>query len=227
MKFITKLQCELANYKWACHKFCRHHRTKCPFSRFSAEVCVWEGVLSNLKEHILEEHSENSSDYFKSGDTSELHFKNVNTFIHFRGIINAKGELFYLVCEVNSDTFSFAMVNARLKSETRNVRYRLTLRSENGDEIISICKKTSDFHQEIEEILRPGECVKIPLNYLRKFIVGHVLKCELEFTDRESESFDTRMQNEDGHIPWPTFSPRRSNVCFTAEDIYDYQPTTS
>ena len=99
--------------------------------------------------------------------------------------------LFFVLWEIRDDNFLCAARYVGTKKEAADYKYRFTIATSSGMDIISMCFIAQSFLNDIENILQPGECVTLHYGTVAKFLdAKSTLTCEMEVYKVDSGTID-------------------------------------
>jgi E3 ubiquitin-protein ligase SIAH1 len=147
------------------HTVCLYGKIRCPFK--SEWNCSWNGLKSDLKEHVKEAHPlsfhQNSrlrSDRFKGRSKS---------------LMCCLGQLFLHYKRVQDDRMYCAVQLIGTSSEASKYKCEFTLLAANGVERISKTFFVRGYSEEFETIFNSGKCLCLDEAVVRHFIVENKL----------------------------------------------------
>ncbi|PSN42266.1 hypothetical protein C0J52_20416 [Blattella germanica] len=153
---------------------------KCPFAQISNEDCSWNGKLKNMKKHIRNFH-----DHPRDAHSSEGSFNVILTSLsqsrHYRKAQFVNDEVFYITWEIKDGNFYCAVLNIGSQSNASNFSYQFSLSSKNESKKISMIFPMKSIEEDLERILKPGQCVLLHYETVLEFLDTHNhLSCEFE-----------------------------------------------
>jgi hypothetical protein len=151
-------------------KKCSIGNYKCPFSTTSNFSCSPYCRLDDLKRHVLRDHDgSNLDDYGHSRFYSRLRPMTPNG--SFAKALVVFGELFYAVWRVKEGQLRCTVMYIGPENNCSNYTYRFTVTSSNKGETISMCLVTQSYTENLDDVLKPGNCIAISYDIIQRFLV--------------------------------------------------------
>jgi hypothetical protein len=146
------------------HDVCVYGKIKCPFHIIN--LCSWNGLKINLKEHAKQAHSKNiiNEPTFRSSTLSTA----VAIVSHF-------GELFTYHKEKKDGRYYCAVQLIGSSSEAPKYKCEFTLLAANGIEMISKIFLVRSHSEDFETIFNSGKCLCLDEVTVKNFLVGNNL----------------------------------------------------
>ncbi|PNF30038.1 hypothetical protein B7P43_G05840 [Cryptotermes secundus] len=157
---------------------CPYRNHTCPYRKISKEDCFWAGPLPELKTHVQEMHN-SPGDHVELDGPFKTVLRNISETSSFRQTIFTLNEIFYIIWEVRDDIFYCVSFHIGPKKNSSKFKYRFRVSKRRGGESISYSLKTSSFMDDVEEIIKGGDCVAIHYRSVEKFIKNGVLPFEI------------------------------------------------
>lgn len=152
---------------------CAYAPYTCPFA--NEKSCDWGDLYSNLKEHLLEKHS----DYVtEQNDATDLVMETGIRGLQERKFVFAYDEIFYTyiyILQNNCCYFSVRYIGA--PENASKYGYKICFSKSNSIENIVVSQVTSSI---AEDIFAPGKGIMLPCDLLKRFIVSGKLPYTLE-----------------------------------------------
>jgi hypothetical protein len=171
---------------------------KCPFSKISRTCCAWCCPLADLKRHVLRDHRGNSLDIY-GGGSFYSHLSPLTPTASMSKALVVFGELFYAVWKVIEGDFCCTVIYVGPEKDCTNFSFRFTITARNKIETISTCLITRSYSENVEEVLKPGNCIAIHYDTIEKFFAGeNKLPFQLEIS-RLGRSDNGSSHDENDH----------------------------
>lgn len=155
---------------------CLYEKRMCPFTKLSGVSCIWNGVLSQVVDHVRCDHgcqTQNSLGIFV------LKLETLCASKHYTQAVFAFGELFFIFWEIKECHVHFAVFHAGPKTATEDFMYKFSVKRDN--EKISMRAICHSYLQETSTVLQPGECVVLPYGTVLKYLSKNSdLSCEIK-----------------------------------------------
>ena len=87
------------------------------------------------------------------------------------------------------------------------MKYKISFRTENGEEIVFIFKRIKDFYRDFQYKVYDGETVTLDMKSVGNFLVDNVLKAEIEFSNGDQD-LGSRMKVYTRVKGIPIFTPK-------------------
>jgi hypothetical protein len=112
------------------------------------------------------------------------------------------GELFYAVWKVLEGDFCCTVIYVGPESNSSKFSFRFTITAKNKIETISTCLITRSYNENVDEVLKPGNCIAIHYDTVEKFFAGeNKLPFQLEISRLGTSDNGLRHNNEDIFVP--------------------------
>jgi hypothetical protein len=163
---------------------CSYKKRKCPFAKISKDTCRWTGIMSNVENHVRQEHSgetRNVTGVFK------ITLETLCASKYYRQAVFTLGKLFFVFWEIKDCNIIFAIFYVGPQNDAEEFTYYFKIRKHN--EKISMSATCHSYLQDSCEILQPGECIALPYGTLLKYLSKcNDLSCEVEIRKSEDAS---------------------------------------
>lgn len=144
---------------------------KCPFSKISNVYCAWSCPLVDLKRHVLRDHRGSSLDIYGGGNFYS-HLSPLTPAANMSKALVVFGELFYAVWKVLEGDFCCTVIYVGPESNSSKFSFRFTITARNKIETISTRLITRSYNENVDEVLKPGNCIAIHYDTIEKFFAG-------------------------------------------------------
>ncbi|PSN42269.1 hypothetical protein C0J52_20419 [Blattella germanica] len=170
-------------------KECIFGNHKCVFAKICKENCNWCGPLLNMKKHVKQMHKA-EADTLNTEEPLQmlLAMKSETEFEPVRQILLALEEMFLTMFKVVDGTFYCVVVHIGARANAS--KYKYTLRMRTGKEALSCSFITASFMDNIEELLKNGECMALRLSCIKKFVKCSKLRMDIEIHEYGAEEED-------------------------------------
>jgi hypothetical protein len=82
------------------------------------------------------------------------------------------GELFYAIWKVIEDGFYCTVIYVGPENKSSKFTFRFTVIAKNKIETISACLLTRSYGEDMDDVLKPGNCIVIHYDTIKKFFAG-------------------------------------------------------
>lgn len=148
---------------------------------------MWSGPLPEMKNHVREMHNNPGDNVELSGPFKTV-LRNVTEISSFRQVMFALNEIFYVIWEIRDNIFYCATFHIGPKENYSKFKYRFCISKKKG-ESLSVCLTTRSFMDDVEEVLKSGNCVAIHYSSIEKFVKNCVLPFEIHIFSNDSSNF--------------------------------------
>ncbi|KAJ4451977.1 hypothetical protein ANN_03461 [Periplaneta americana] len=138
---------------------CVYTATKCLFSRISNRGCKWSGIISDMKEHIKDDHM--ASDYREVSGSFKTELSNTEPTRGYSQVIFTLNEMFFVLWRFKPDNFYCAVYYCGPKEKANNFKYKFTVSKKNTKEKLCFSFVTHNLTENVNDILKPGFCACI------------------------------------------------------------------
>jgi hypothetical protein len=164
---------------------CLYQGSKCPLNIVSDLNCIWNGTPSDIEAHIEYKHASEVS------IVPEFLLMVLYKFargMRYSKLVFTLGELFYLICKVEGDAFSFGVFHIGNKEETE--AFRFSIKMGGSKENILVTRKCHSYLESGLKDLHPGKSVKIYYDTILDFVgeSGHLV-CKIEIGRETLDGF--------------------------------------
>ncbi|PSN29895.1 hypothetical protein C0J52_27867 [Blattella germanica] len=196
---------------------CFYKSLICPFDEYAGVSCPWNGLLSEIKEHVLNDHGFETDTRQENGAFA-VTLKDISASKRYTAAM-AKLDLFFIIWEMRAEDFFCVVVLIGSKEEAAEYKYRFTIATPSGMEIISTCFVAQTYLNDLEQILQPGECVTLRYGTVTKFKnAQNALICEMEIYESGHKPIEILRKSEVTSSKILTIVPRSF---FLAKDDED------
>lgn len=141
---------------------------RCPFAKISNAFCAHYSPLQLLKTHVLRDHKGNSLEIYGGGKFYG-HLSPLTQTANMSKALLVFGELFYVVWKVIEGEFYCTVMYVGPKCNSSRYCFRFTLTAINKIETISTCMITKSYFEDLDQILKPGNCLAVHYHTIEKF----------------------------------------------------------
>jgi hypothetical protein len=131
-----------------------------------------------MKSHVQEVHNSPGDNVEVTGPFKTV-LRNISETTSFRQAVFTLNEIFYVIWEVRDNIFYCVSFHIGPKKNSSKFKYRFRVSKERAGESISYSLKTSSFMDDVEEIIKGGDCVAIHYRSVEKFIKNGALPFEI------------------------------------------------
>jgi hypothetical protein len=172
---------------------------RCPFSKISNIYCAWCCPLVDLKTHVLRDHRGNSLNIY-GGGRFYSHLSPLTPTADMSKAIIVFGELFYAVWKVIEGDFRCTVLYVGPENNSSEFSFRFTITARNKIETISTCLITRSYNEDLDDVLKPGNCIAIHYDTIEKFFAGeNKLPFQLEISRLSTPDNDLPHNNENNY----------------------------
>jgi hypothetical protein len=161
-----------------------------------------------MKGHVQEMHSSPGDNVEVAGPFKTV-LRNISETTSFRQAVFTLNEIFYVIWEVRDNIFYCVGFHIGPKKNSSKFKYRFRVSKERAGESISYSLKTSSFMDDVEEIIKGGDCVAIHYRSIEKFIKNGALP------------FEIFISHNDDYKPYGKTKENVSNGDFNGNDDND------
>ena len=161
-------------------KYCVYQTRVCPFTKLSKGDCSWKGLLSEMKEHVLNDHGF-ETDTRKEDGEFDVHLKDFGPSESYFASVTKFGEHFSVLCKTTVWNFYCAVIITGDKKKASEYKYRLTIKK--ADHIMYTCcnNKVQSICNNSEDILKPATCAAFLYGSVEKVLsTDMILICSVD-----------------------------------------------
>ena len=165
------------NRKFGCKEkhtvdFIRTHQDVCPYAPYmcpfiNEKKCAWTDVLSNMKRHLLECHSEEAR---VQGEETNLIINTDSMEIKGCKVVFAYNEIFYVHILRRMNNYYIAVRYVGTSENASKYGYRISFTKVDDVESIAVCHVTHSVSEDLDQIYESGNCFNLPLVVLKRFV---------------------------------------------------------
>jgi E3 ubiquitin-protein ligase SIAH1 len=146
---------------------CPFRSYDCPLSKAEGIMCLWSGILPDMKEHIKAHHRNRLTelDFLK-----EVVIRKYRRDTKYSRVIIACGEIFHQQFEVIGNVFYFVIQHVGPENCESKFQYNFTMASREHAESVSLSFVARSYRVEIERIHQSGQCVKLFFGTVKNFL---------------------------------------------------------
>jgi hypothetical protein len=149
-----------------------------------------------MRNHVQEMHNSPGDNVELAGPFKTV-LRNISETSSFRQTIFTLNEIFYVIWEVRDNIFYCVSFHVGPKKNSSKFKYRFRVSKRKGGESISYCLKTSSFMDDVEEIIKDGDCVAIHYRCVERFIKNGVLPFEIYIFHNDRNKFNGKTKEND------------------------------
>jgi Seven in absentia protein family. len=161
-------------------KYCVYQTRVCPFTKIFKAECSWEGLLSEMKEHVLNDHGF-ETDTRKEDGEFDVHLKDFGPSESYFASVTKFGEHFSVLCKTTVWNFYCAVIITGDKKKASEYKYRLTIKT--ADHIKYTCSdiNVQSICMDYEDIMDSFKCAAFLYMTVDKFQgTDKVLICNMD-----------------------------------------------
>ena len=147
---------------------CSFASYKCPFAKISNACCTHYSTLDVLKIHFLKDHKESTLKIYGGGKFYS-HLSPLTNTANMSKALLVFGEIFYVVWKVIEGEFYCTVMYVGPRNISSQYGFRFALTAKNKVETISACMITKSYFENIDQVLRPGNCIAVHYNTIETF----------------------------------------------------------
>jgi hypothetical protein len=177
---------------------CSYASYKCPFAKISNDFCPHYSSLQVLKIHVIRDHKGNSLEIYGGGKFYS-HLSPLTQTANISKALLVFGELFYVVWKVMESEFYCTVMYVGPGNNSSQYGFRFTLTAVNKVETISACMITRSYFEDLDQVLKPGNCLAVHYNTIEKFFADeNKLPFQLEIFKLDSSKPGEPTNDENG-----------------------------
>jgi E3 ubiquitin-protein ligase SIAH1 len=144
---------------------CPYGLYKCPFFMTTID-CPWEGYIADLQHHVRSEHVD-TSDARDVHGTHKARLPKFDTASAWCQALFTMKEVFFRLSFVQDGFLYCCVFYVGPKDKAPNYNYRLTIENTEGKGSVSSCHQTIGYENDIDEIIRKGNCAVFHLEFAK------------------------------------------------------------
>jgi hypothetical protein len=145
---------------------CPYGSHNCPFAKVANENCKWEGPFSDVKSHIISDHSTFIT------EVEGKHLIVCTNYTYYRALF-ALGEVFFYFSKLQGDMFHAFIIYVGSKEKAKQFCYKIKLANPEKQQYVSMSQRTWSFLEDIKDIFENANCPG--------FRYGFVMSCTRVF----------------------------------------------
>ena len=197
-------------------KYCVYQTRVCPFTKIFKAECSWKGLLSEMKEHVLNDHGF-ETDTRKEDGEFDVHLKDFGPSESYFASVFKLGEHFSVFCKTTKGKFLCAVIFTGGRKKETEYKYRLTIKKANhmmytcsGIKVQSICNNS-------EDVLKPSTCAAFFYETVEKFLsTDKVLICSVDIYKEDDLTASEETTKKDLYI---VLEPPKKHLHIVARHI--------
>jgi E3 ubiquitin-protein ligase SIAH1 len=164
---------------------CQYIPQPCPVIKLNLGTCTWTGISSNMKSHLMDEHTDISVDYYDRGSGvysgRPFQISGVTPTTKRCKFISAHNALFYSCSEIKNDIFYSVVQYIGPDADAANYKYKLEFVNQECEANIAVTLLVRSLNEDLNEVHNSGNCVILhPKQYNRFASFGNELRFSLE-----------------------------------------------
>jgi hypothetical protein len=138
---------------------CPYGTHKCPFAKLANENCKWEGLLADVKSHIVSDHNT----FITVVDGKQLIV--CTNYTYYRALF-ALGEVFFYFSRLQGDMFYACVLYVGSKEKAKQFSYRIKLANPETQQCMSMTQRTRSVLENIHDIFVNVNCPGFRHNFV-------------------------------------------------------------
>lgn len=137
----------------------------CPFLKHNK--CAWIDILKNLKNHLLECHSQDVRE--QNGETN-LVINPESKELRGYKVMFAYNEMFYIYIQRRASNYYLAVTYVGKPENASKYGYKISFKKSESIESITVCHVSRSVNEELNKIFESGNCFKLPYDLLKRYV---------------------------------------------------------
>ena len=179
---------------------CVYETRACPFNKLSKSECPWQGLLSGIKDHVMNVHDFETDSRKEDGEFA-LHLKDFGRSKSYFASVLKLGEHFSVLFKTTENEFFCIVILTGNKTKASEYKYRFTIEKADLTEYMSSDLKVQSICNNLEDILKPGTCAAFLYGSVAKFLdTDKILNCEMEIYKDDDLASSEELRKKLPHI---------------------------